>query len=178
MIRDPVSSSRLLARGVRISRTTRSCRLLVKGYETYRARAAFGDRRLLSPPTPLLPAKALTLQAARPFSLRLDVYSPPQVLQIDGCFYHHTPASPLDEEVTFSRAPSLHGRYPASSLSGRRRRAEALASDRRSNGTCGFPAYRFHEGGYDRAAKEGISDTRLTRPISPRSLASGRVFQP
>ena len=31
-------------------------------------------------------------------------------------------------------------------VSGRRRRApRALASVRRSNGTCGFPAYRFHE---------------------------------
>ena len=35
---------------------------------------------------------------------------------------------------------------PPSPVSGRRRRApRALASVRRSNGTCGFPAYRFHE---------------------------------
>src|SRR3954447_3565663 len=40
--------------------------------------------------------------------------------------------------------PSLRPRYRASTLSGRRRRAEALASVRRSNWTCGFPASSFH----------------------------------
>jgi len=115
-IRNSVSSPRHLARSMRISRTTRSCRLLAKGYVTYRARAAFGDRRLLPAPTPPLPADALMLHAARPFSLRLDVYPPSQVLQSNGCLSHLTPASPLDGETTCSRAPSLHGRYPASAL--------------------------------------------------------------
>ena len=55
-------------------------------------------------------------KAPRRFSLRLDVYPPSQILQIYGCFYHHTPASRVDEEVTCSRVPLLHGSYPASSL--------------------------------------------------------------
>ena len=50
------------------------------------------------------------------FSLRLDVDSPPQVLQIDGRLYHLAPASRVVGEITNSRAPSLHGHYPASSL--------------------------------------------------------------
>src|SRR3954447_25041645 len=40
--------------------------------------------------------------------------------------------------------PSLRPRYRASTLSGRRRRVETLASVRRSNWTCGFPASSFH----------------------------------
>ncbi len=55
-------------------------------------------------------------KAPRRFSLRLDVYPPTQILQINRCFYHFTPASLVDEESMCSRAPSLHGRYPASSL--------------------------------------------------------------
>ncbi len=50
------------------------------------------------------------------FSLRLGVYPSSQVLQIDGRLYHLAPASHVGEEVMNSRAPWLHGRYPASSL--------------------------------------------------------------
>src|SRR5262252_9875096 len=49
-------------------------------------------------------------------SLRLDVYSPPQVLQIDGRLCHLVLAFPIERDITNSRAPSLHGRYSASSL--------------------------------------------------------------
>ena len=49
-------------------------------------------------------------------SLRLDVYSPPQVLQIDGRLCHLVLAFLMVGDVTNSRAPSLHGRYPASTL--------------------------------------------------------------
>src|ERR1700686_1784113 len=49
-------------------------------------------------------------------SLRLDVYSPPQVLQIDGRLCHLVLAFLVVRDVTNSRAPSLHGRYPASTL--------------------------------------------------------------
>ncbi len=49
-------------------------------------------------------------------SLRLDVYSPPQVLQIDGRLCHLVLAFLVVGDVTNSRAPSLHGRYPASTL--------------------------------------------------------------
>ena len=55
---------------------------------------------------------------------------------------------------------------PASAVSGRRRRPEGLASVRRSNGTCSFPAYRFHKVARGREI-EGISAIRRTRPYSP-----------
>src|SRR5450759_415986 len=41
---------------------------------------------------------------------------------------------------------------------------EGLASVRRSNGTCGFPAFRFHEWLHE-VRREGISETRLTMCI-------------
>ena len=50
------------------------------------------------------------------FSLRLDVYPPSQVLQIDGRLCHLALASLRVRGVTNSRAPSLHGHYSASSL--------------------------------------------------------------
>src|SRR6202044_615240 len=49
-------------------------------------------------------------------SLRLDVYSPPQVLQIDGRLCHLVLAFLVIGDITNSRAPSLHGSYPASTL--------------------------------------------------------------
>jgi hypothetical protein len=59
VVSDPVSSSRHIARSVRISRTTRSCTLLVKGYETCRTRVTFGGG-YKPPPTPSLPVEILT----------------------------------------------------------------------------------------------------------------------
>ena len=53
-----------------------------------------------------------------------------------------------------------------SSLSGRRRRAVALASVRRPNRACGFPAHGFHEDSDVRDVSEGINPTRLTSPCS------------
>ena len=43
-----------------------------------------------------------------------------------------------------------------------------LASVRRSNCTCRFPAYSFHEGARERerVPSEGISETRFTKPNS------------
>src|SRR5450631_24170 len=49
-------------------------------------------------------------------SLRLDVYSPPQVLQIDGRLCHLVLAFLMVGDFTNSRVPLLHGRYPASTL--------------------------------------------------------------
>jgi hypothetical protein len=43
-----VSSSRHVARSVRISRTTRSCILHLKGYEAYQAGAAFAEGRYVT----------------------------------------------------------------------------------------------------------------------------------
>src|SRR5712691_1487226 len=64
--------------------------------------------------------------------------------------------------------------------SGRRRRAHALTSVRRSNCTCRFPAYSFHEDAPERGrgAKEGMSENRLTKPNSSYSVAGGNCFQP
>src|SRR6266566_4341554 len=56
------------------------------------------------------------------FSLRLDVYSPPQVLQINGRLCHLVLAFPYVGDIANGRATSLRGHYSASSLSGRRRR--------------------------------------------------------
>jgi hypothetical protein len=96
---------------MRISRTTRSCTLHVKGYGTYQTGAAFGTKRLLHH----FQQKS-RFKAPRLFSLHLGVYPPSQILQINRCFYHHTTASHVDEEITYSRVPLLHGSYPASSL--------------------------------------------------------------
>ena len=66
--------------------------------------------------TPPLPTEASAPRRQERFGLRLDVYPPPQVLQIDGRLYHLTPASHFAEGVMNSRAPLLHRRYPASTL--------------------------------------------------------------
>src|SRR2546425_10269464 len=50
------------------------------------------------------------------FGLRLGVHPPPQVSQIDGRLCHLAPAFRVVGGTTSSRASSLHGRYPASSL--------------------------------------------------------------
>src|SRR6516162_3548922 len=49
-------------------------------------------------------------------SLRLDVQSPPQVLQIDGRLCHLVLAFPIEGDITNTRAPLLRGRYSASPL--------------------------------------------------------------
>src|SRR5258708_7433898 len=49
-------------------------------------------------------------------SLRLDVYPPPQLLQIHGRLCHLVLASLAGRETTNSRAPSLHGHCSASAL--------------------------------------------------------------
>src|SRR5208283_2064398 len=49
-------------------------------------------------------------------SLRLDVYSPPQVLQIHGRLCHLVLAFLVVGDATSSRAPLLHGNFSASPL--------------------------------------------------------------
>ena len=73
-------------------------------------------------PTPPRPAEALSVPGSHMdvqspelpgrLSLRLDVYSPPQVLQIDGRICHLVLAFLVVGDFTNSRAPSLRGRYP------------------------------------------------------------------
>src|SRR6202008_2984192 len=54
---------------------------------------------------------------------------------------------------------------------------EGLPSVRRSNGTCSFPAFRFHEW-LREIRREGINETRLTSLNSPKSRLVGYSFQP
>ena len=73
------------------------------------------------PPIPSFPAEALSFLSKSPeppgrFSLRLDVYSPPQVLQINGRLCHLVLAFPYVGDIANGRAPSLRGHYSASSL--------------------------------------------------------------
>src|ERR1700756_1536804 len=56
--------------------------------------------------------------------------------------------------------------------------APVLATVRRSNVVCGFPAPRFHEGAFLCDAIEGISLTSWTSPNSPYNLRFGSCFQP
>ena len=67
---------------------------------------------------------------------------------------------------------------PDTGLSGRRRRAWALASVRRPNCTCSFLACSFHVDVLRMAAIEGINPIRLTSPNPPYSMRSGSRFQP
>src|SRR3984893_13536597 len=74
--------------------------------------------------------------------------------------------------------PSLHGHYTRFITVGSEEAAiEGLASVRRSNGTCSFPAFRFHEW-LREIRREGISETRLTSLNSPKSRFVGYSFQP
>jgi len=87
--------------------------LHTKVYVTYRAGVAFANDNPSA--TPLLPAEAFTLiLTPGRFSLRLDAYSPSQVLQTDGRFYHVDLASLFVREITYSRVPLLCERYLAS----------------------------------------------------------------
>ena len=113
---DSVSSPRHIARSVRISRTTRTCSLRIKGYVTYRVGllSTAAVRTTIAYFT--ASNRRLSADAPRQFGLRPDVDPSPQFLQIDGCLYHLTPASHFAEGVMNSRAPLLHGRYPVSTL--------------------------------------------------------------
>src|SRR5271157_484527 len=123
---------------MRISRTALSCLLRLKDYGAYpaerlsglveplgshRTASEFGTAIPYSTAFSRSPVGSGLAELPGRLSLRLDVYSPPQVLQIDGRLCHLVLAFLVVGDSTNSRAPSLHGRYPASTLSGRRRRA-------------------------------------------------------
>jgi hypothetical protein len=73
--------------------------------------------------------------------------------------------------------PSLFGWFTG--VGSEEARGKALASVRRSNCTCSFPACSFHEGPtFDRGRKEGISEIRLINPSSPRKQRAGYFFHP
>jgi len=75
---------------MRISRTTRSCTLHLKVYETYHVGAAIGDGWYSHRRCHRCQPKPRRGKAPRRFSLRLDIESSSQVLQIARCLYHLT----------------------------------------------------------------------------------------
>ena len=80
-----------------------------------------------------------------------------------------------------SRAGLLTGRYGLRSNVGSEvahRVAPMLATVRRSNRACSFPAHGFHEDSLFWDAIEGINRIRFTSPYSPYSLRSGSCFHP
>jgi len=83
-----------------------------------------------------------------------------ETCQIERCSPWSTPFPPQPPLRTCPRCSA------GSSVSGRRWRACALATVRRSNCTCSFPAYSFHEDSRFREAIEGINRTRFTSPYS------------
>jgi hypothetical protein len=111
----PFPVPRRLKRSMRVSRTTLSCTLSAKGYGAHRAGVALGGAgtaALYSTPS----SRRQALQAPKRFIHRHGIYPASQILQINGCHYHLTPASHVDDGNVCSRAPLLHGSYPASSL--------------------------------------------------------------
>ena len=114
-----------------------------------------------------------------PFGFRLTVYPSPQFLQCNGRFCHASPASPCGR-----RNQTQHGPFAPSALpdfiavGSEEARLTALASVRRSNCTCGFPACSFHEDKPALGPSDGISAIKFSRPISPYSFVSGSSFHP
>ncbi len=96
-----------------------------------------------------------------PCRLRLGVYPSSQVLQLDGRLCHLAPASHLGEEVMSSRAPSLHGRYPASSLLRTRPPPSRLRPTSR-----GMPVIR------PTWLRRFLGGTRTASPVAQRILAT------
>ena len=82
------------------------------------------------------------LHLARPDQPSPERISPVSGLADSGCFSQGTPASRVDEGITSSRAPSLRGHYPASSLL----RTHPPPSRRQPTSRCcrlyGLPSFR------------------------------------
>jgi hypothetical protein len=123
------------------------------GFPALRSPARFAPR-LMRPATAAALSAVVTAYSTCPARSGLppSVYPPSQVLQIDGCFYHGTPASRVAGGVTDSRAPSLHGHYPASPLL----RAHPPPSRRqpisRGRRLYGLPSFRGFRRGTRRAS--------------------------
>jgi hypothetical protein len=132
--RDSVSSPRHLERSRRISRTTLPCPLRAKGYGTHHAGDAFlagclWTRNSLKSPGPSYNPRLLHLFQPKPRRGRTfaqkrhdsSAFALAYFLRLRSCrsmdVFIISPLPPItDEEGMNSRAPSLHGRYPASSL--------------------------------------------------------------
>src|SRR5258708_32650094 len=85
--------------------------------------------------------------------------------------------SPWHDAIT-QQSGRFTGEPEVTELSGRRRRACALASVRRSNCTYGFTVCSFHEDASLRDAREGINPTKFTSSCSPYSVALRSCVQP
>ena len=122
-------------RSRRISRTPLSCPLHATAYVTSRSGSAFGDGK---------PRLLHLARPAQPSPWRISLGSG---LAANRCFSQGTSASRVAEGVTSSRAPSLRGRYPASSLL----RAHPPPSRRRPTSRCcrlyGLPRFRRFRSG-------------------------------
>ncbi len=82
-------------------------------------------------------------------------------------------SSPITTTSPSSKAHQKSGPFPQPALPGfngvgsEEAPIEGLASVRHSNGTCSFPAFRFHEWLCE-VRREGISETRLTYRVHQR----------
>ena len=99
-----VSSSRLVKRSVRISRTTLT---LSTSSESLWDLSNWQRFQSLS--------ESYSTCSCR-ISLHLQIYLPSQVLQINGRLYHPVPASQCCQKIVNSMVPLLPGRYSGSSL--------------------------------------------------------------
>jgi hypothetical protein len=115
--------------------------------------------------------------------LQLRVHGAAQLTRSSSFVSGTRPPAPCSPwSVVFPPCPppakDFHLCSGTSQVSGRRRRAEALASVRRSNCTDGFPVCSFHEDATLRDAREGINPTKFTSSYSPYSVALGSCVQP
>ena len=97
---------------MRISRTTRSCTLRVKGYGTYQTGAAFGTERAYSTASSRSPGSRHPDHSAFALTYILRLRSCRSI----GAFIISPLPHVLTKKCTYSRVPLLHGSYPASSL--------------------------------------------------------------
>ena len=86
-------------------------------------------------------------------------------------------ASPLLSPASATGSAVLFGGFP--DVGSEEAHPKVLASVRRSNRACSFPAHGFHDNAADGCGvKEGISAIKLTSPHSPRSRRVGSSFHP
>ena len=109
-------------------------------------------------------------------SLRLEIYSPPQVLQTCGRLCHPVPAFLVVRETSIARAPLLRGHYPASALLHAHPPPSRLRPISRC---CGYgpTLLRRFPAGTRRASPVARSVLVIVPPLSPRRSGPGRINQ-
>src|SRR5262249_30000996 len=132
----------------------------------------------LLPPPPRLPLASLhvsTPETPGRFSLRLDVYPPPQVLQLNGRLCHLVLAFPLVGGIANGRAPSLRGHYSASSLLRTRPPPSRLRPTSRCCRLYGLPCsgdFSRGRGGFPHLLSMSLSPCRRFPPAEVNSRIS------